>query len=137
VITISDIPEGIYRDWLLRAADFLETNWGLNRVFGLKMALLILYSHFAGNEAILVSGFRSPDRQKALQKQWDSGNRSGLVARPATNSLHSVVTFGKPDAHALDISFSNKDLAGSYAPVFGLKWGGNFKSVDKPHFYVK
>jgi len=137
MISINDIPQGVYRDWLIRAGAFLNVTWGLNGDFGLKIALLILYSHFASNSGSLLSGFRNPQRQKELQELWDAGIRTGLAVRPATNSRHSLMTFGQPDSLAMDISFSNPSLAGRYAPIFGLKWGGDFRTPDIPHFFIK
>jgi uncharacterized protein YcbK (DUF882 family) len=36
----------------------------------------------------IVSGVRSNAEQAELRRRWDSGDRAGLIARPALNSAH-------------------------------------------------
>lgn len=92
----------------------------------------------------VVSGYRSPEYQSRLRAQWDSGNRAGLVVRPAVRSRHS-------DGLAVDLAFSYKGypipvrdtprqywqyLAEILAPV-GVIWGGTFRSPDVNHFEIR
>jgi len=38
----------------------------------------------------IISGFRSPSRQRMLRIRWDRGDRAGLIARPACRSQHTI-----------------------------------------------
>ena len=137
MITYNQIKQPEYKKWLTEYKAYLVENWGLNSDLAEKVAVFLLYAYFYGLNWTINSGFRDPEYQKELQKRWDAGNRTGIVARPATNSLHSVTGWlSKPDSHAIDLKFNDQNLAGQLSPFFGLKWGGNFNSRDPVHFYV-
>jgi hypothetical protein len=132
------IKEPSLKEWLSQMNSFLEEKWGLSDSLAEKIALLLLYSHFYQNPGTITSGFRDPEKQKRLRELWDAGNREGLRARPAVNSLHTLTGwFGSPDASAVDVVFPDQNLAGQIAPFFGLKWGGNFSSRDDVHFFER
>ena len=122
--------------WLNEIYNWLIQEWGLEKNFAARVALLLLYFSYFGLSWRVTSGFRDPRRQRELQKAWDRGDRTGLVTRPATNSLHSTTSFlGKPAAVAVDISTNDDNFAGEIAAFLKIGWGGNFRSYDPVHFY--
>lgn len=91
----------------------------------------------------VTSGYRSPEKQAALLARWNSGDRRGLVARPAARSSHS-------EGRAVDLAFVWRGqpvpvadtpreyfqfLADLLEPV-GVRWGGRFRSPDINHFDI-
>lgn len=92
----------------------------------------------------VVSGYRSTEYQAQLRQRWDSGDRAGLLVRPAANSRHS-------SGLAVDLAFSWEGypvpvretprqyfqyLAEILAPV-GVVWGGTFGTPDMNHFEIR
>ena len=92
----------------------------------------------------VVSGYRSAEYQDQLRKKWDSGDRFGILVRPAAHSRHS-------SGLAVDLAFSWEGypvpvretqrqyfsyLAEILAPV-GVIWGGTFRSPDVNHFEIR
>ena len=93
----------------------------------------------------IVSAYRSPKRQLELIDAWNNGNRKGLVARPATTSLHM-------QGLAVDVTIPQWERKGENPPFhpdnedkawmifretmerLGTRWGGNFKRPDPVHF---
>lgn len=127
--------------WLDQAAEYFEEQWGLNSSLAMKISQLYLWGLLSGFPMSVTSGWRDPEKQRALQERWDRGDRSGLAARPATNSKHSTTTFfGSPDAMAVDLYAGNQQnlrTLGYWAEEFlGLNWGGSFKNADLVHFYI-
>lgn len=51
--------------------------------------LVVMGYGFPGRPDI-VSGYRSPSRQRELLERWRRGDRSGLVAKPACESWHTI-----------------------------------------------
>jgi len=137
-ISRRDIKNPQYLNWLDQAIPWLREKWGLNKKFSIKVGLFLLVNAILGNPGNVSSGFRDPKRQAQLRNAWDRGDRVGLVVRPALNSKHSTITsiLGNPDAKAIDITFPYQEYAGSISGLFGLKWGGNFRSKDLVHFYI-
>lgn len=126
--------------WLDEMKNFLILTWGLDNSFASKIGLLYAYLYFYGLNPNITSGFRDPEKQKALRDAWDSGNRAGLVRRPAETSLHSRIDGrGSPSALAIDITNSNLEYAGQIAKYLNIGWGGDFKGngYDPVHFYDK
>ena len=91
----------------------------------------------------VVSGYRSEAYQAQLRARWDSGDRAGLLVRPALVSRHS-------SGRAVDLAFSWEGypiavrdtprqywqyLAEILAPV-GVRWGGTFRPPDLNHFEI-
>jgi len=138
MITAQNIPYK-YHSWLNQSKSILIGYWGLNSALADRIAILLLYATYFGVNFTITSGFRDPAYQAELRKRWDEGNRSGLRYRPALKSRHSYMTSsGKPDAQGIDIAGTdeNENILGSWAPFFGLKWGGVFTTPDKVHFYI-
>jgi len=82
----------------------------------------------------LESAYRSPAYQLELQRRWDSGNRAGLISRPASSSKHT-------EGRAFDIGIVGPDPSkelweglGRLGEALGLRWGGRFPSPDPVHF---
>ena len=126
--------------WLDEMKNFLVSHWGLDISFASRVGLLYAYFYFQGLNPNITSGFRDPEKQKALRDAWDSGNRAGLIRRPAETSLHSRVNgSGNPSAIAIDITTTNNEYAGQIAKYLGLGWGGDFQGngFDPVHFYDK
>lgn len=103
----------------------------------------IVEADYPGISIVIASGYRSPFEQAALRARWDSGNRVGLVVRPALDSAHS-------HGLAVDLQFT---VAGLRVPVratptsafrwvadllgpLGVIWGGRFKVHDPNHFEI-
>jgi len=80
----------------------------------------------------IISGYRSPSEQATLRSRWDSGDRVGLVCRPADprTSRHCTGT-------AVDFRGSNSELIqwGHAWIRLGGRWGGKFfPKPDPVHF---
>ena len=139
IIKFTDIKNQPFKNWIIKVRDWLEDSWGLSDDLAERVSVLLLYASLNGISWDVVSGFRDPERQRELQLLWDRGIRTGLVTRPATNSKHSTESWlGRPAAEAVDLSSTatNLDILGSWAPFFGLKWGGNFRNPDPVHFFI-
>jgi len=137
-ITIADIEEETFINYIEAWTEYIEENFGINIDLAKKISLLIFYAAMNGIAFTINSGWRDPAKQKAMQKRWDAGDRSGMIVRPANISKHSITGWlAGPDSHAIDISFSRPELIGHWSAFFGLKWGGNFKKPDKVHFYIE
>ena len=76
----------------------------------------------------IVSGARSEAAQRELRRRWDAGDRAGLVVRPALYSNHT-----RREAFDLAIGPGQRAFA-QWAPLLGLRWGGNFSTPDPVHF---
>ena len=77
----------------------------------------------------IISGFRSPQHQARLLQRWNSGDRVGLVAKPACTSWHTV-------GRAIDVQ---TDVASFplYALLLrktGARDGRDFSNPDPGHF---
>ena len=111
--------------------------------FYVQQAAQIVAQQAPGLSLAVVSGYRSPERQAELLARWVSGDRRGLVARPAARSSHSegravdlaFVWLGQP----VPVSDTPREyfqfLADLLEPV-GVRWGGRFRSPDINHFDI-
>jgi hypothetical protein len=87
--------------------------------------------HLGIRTPAIVSGRRSYAHQMAMRARWDRGDRAGLVARPAKDSLHvKGEAFDLQNTGALHI-------LGRIAEKAGLLWGGTFRDPDPVHFQVR
>lgn len=121
--------------WPDMAAAYFVAQYGLDPGFAVRAALLYLALHAAGLKPRVTSGFRDPEKQKAMQKAWDSGQRQGLRARPATDSAHTKTSWtGRPGALAIDMPSTNEKLAADIAVALGLRAGYYFNASDPGHF---
>ena len=128
----------LMQEWLDEMAKFLKMSWGLSGTFAAQVALLYGYFWFYGLSPKITSGFRDPVHQKNLIKQWDSGNRTGLAVRPATDSLHIRIDGnGSPSSQAVDIDTSDHIQAARIARYLGIGAGIDFSTPDPVHFYDK
>jgi len=105
---------------------------GLNADASYHYALLgWVGAHYALPALAISQGYRSPARTAYLQAQWDSGNRSGLLVRPASRSQHHT-------GDAFDVANTDTQLLLWYGSVVryipGMRWGGNFRQRDIIHF---
>jgi hypothetical protein len=78
----------------------------------------------------IVSGYRSPERQRVLRQRWDRGDRTGIVARPACRSWHTI-------GRAIDVQNNRPqwlDVYGYYMRALGARWGKDFNNPDPNHF---
>jgi hypothetical protein len=120
--------------WLSDYADFLHSQWGLDKSFSASAALLVLYLHYYGLSPVVTSGFRSPEKQQELLRRWESGDPS-IKYKPATNSKHMHTGWlGSPASLAIDISTSNAEMAARIAKAIGVRAGYDFG--DPVHFYI-
>jgi D-alanyl-D-alanine dipeptidase len=105
-----------------------------------RQAAAIVKRDYPGVSLKVTSGYRSPAYQASLRARWDSGDRGGLVTRPAIDSKHS-------SGRAVDLVFAIGGraipasatpieafqwLADLFAPV-GVRWGGQ---RDRVHFEI-
>lgn len=110
-------------------------------VFYVEQADAIIRAQAPGLSLRVTSGYRSPEHQAELLARWVSGDRRGLIARPAARSKHS-------QGLAVDLGFvwlgqhvAVSDTPREYfaflddllSPV-GVRWGGTFRSPDVNHF---
>lgn len=84
--------------------------------------------HYGIRTPQIVSGRRSGAAQAAMRARWDSGDRRGLVVRPALDSAHT-----RGEAFDLQDTGGLRTL-GELARFTGLRWGGNFTDPDPVHF---
>lgn len=125
-------------EWLKNTSEYLETNYGLETAFAGRCALLIAYLYQYNLSPRITSGWRDPAKQEAMRKRWDRGDRSGLRARPAIDSLHSATGWGgKPAARAIDITSTDERTSANVAKALGIGAGLDFKQPDPGHYYVK
>jgi hypothetical protein len=115
----------------------LVKKWGLNPAFAEKIFVLIGALEANKLNPVITSGFRDPFKQAAMRARWDSGDRVGLRARPALDSLHIVVDGGHASAQAVDIKTNNDQRAAEIAAALGIGAGFYFKVSDPGHFYEK
>jgi len=128
-------------EWMVETNSFLTDTWGLNTDLARRVAVLILWGYVSGMSMSVTSGWRDPEKQRAMQARWDAGDRAGLAARPASSSKHTVTDlFGNPDSMAVDLSAGsdqNLRILGNWATKYlGLQWGGHFSLPDLVHFYI-
>lgn len=123
--------------WPKQAASWFEASYGLNPDFALKVAMLYLALWAARLNPRVTSGWRDPSHVRDLQRQWDSGDHTGLKVRPLDpeKSKHSRTNlWGGPDAHAVDIQCSDSQLAGRIGQALGLEAGVFYTHPDPGHF---
>ena len=82
--------------------------------------------------------FRDPIRQAKLYAQGRSEPGAIITNAPPGTSYHEYgrafdITFIGPGFSAPDSWWS---LAGEVGEWMGLRWGGRFKSPDRPHFEI-
>lgn len=124
--------------WLKDAREWLVSEHGLESTFADRAALLLAYLYLYGLNPIVTSGWRDPKYQAALRARWDRGDRTGLRARPALNSEHTLTGWlGKPASKAVDIETANEGLAARIAAALGIGAGYNFASPDPGHYFIK
>lgn len=115
---------------------YLIDSWGLNSKFADQISIFIYWLFYYNLSPRITSGFRDPSYQQYLRMQWDAGNRTGLRARPAEDSLHSHKSlFGSPDSLAIDISTSDDRGAASIAHQLGIGCGEYYMNPDPGHYY--
>lgn len=126
---------GQWAPWMEQVAAYLISQFGLDKTFAGRVAIMLAYATAEGLAPRITSGFRDPSHQEALQKQWDAGNRAGLRVRPATDSKHSHKAFFGPAALAIDIPTSNDRRMAQIAAAIGLGAGASFHTPDPGHYY--
>lgn len=107
----------------------LHKDAGLTDDAAYKAALLAWWGeHYGYRAPRITSGYRSPSRTRFLQQKWDRGDRSGLVVRPASSSIHH-------SREAWDWErVPHLYVYGYWAPSLGVRWGGDFSNPDPVHF---
>lgn len=74
----------------------------------------------------IVSGYRSPSRQRTLLNRWNRGDRAGLVEKPARQSWHMA-------GRAIDVERNEwLSVYGWFMERLGARWGMRFG--DPNHF---
>lgn len=129
---------GSWQPWIDATAKSLEANNGLESSFAESMAIFLAYCTAYSLNPRVTSGWRDPAYQKALRARWDAGDRVGLRARPAVDSLHSRTSWlGSPAAVACDVVTSNDGTAAKIARALGLGVGADFSTPDPGHYFKK
>jgi hypothetical protein len=115
----------------------LTMAWGLDTQFARDVSVFMLYLWLYGLSPVITSGWRSPEKQRELQRRYAAGD-AGVVAKPADSSQHSTTNWlGNPAATAVDLSTSNPVFAAEIAAALGIGAGLYFKQPDPVHFYKK
>lgn len=119
-------------------ADTYVDSWGLTpRARLLFDAIREVALSLGQEEPRILSGFRTPDLQLAMQEAWDRGDREGLAVRPANpgNSAHCRgAAFDL--ANPLDlVTRWGTWVAASLTPKCSqIQWGGMWITPDPRHF---
>ena len=73
-----------------------------------------------------------------MRARWDAGDRAGLRARPAADSLHTATDWlGRAAARAIDMPSSDEARAARIATTIGgIGAGLYFRSPDPGHYYA-
>jgi hypothetical protein len=123
-----------YREWLRSAQVHLSDVWGLDKSFSTIAALFLLYLYLYGLNPVITSGWRSPEKQRALFNRWKAGDPS-ILYKPATKSKHLHVDFdNNPASLAIDITTNDYSFAAQIAEYLGIRAGLRFG--DPVHFYI-
>lgn len=123
--------------WSVSAAPYFQKTLGADKEAAKKFALHYVRTWQRGLNPRITRVYSDPTHQKQLQAQWDSGNREGLRARPASNSKHILQDFwGRPAARAFDMVTTNDNLAASMAREIGLGAGADFSTPDPGHYFA-
>lgn len=103
------------------------SRWGLTLGFADRVIDWWLFVRRLGLRLSIVSGRRSTEQQAELYRRYRLGSSKFPAARPG----HSMHERGL----AVDVrgSAAAVQLAGRYAPYFGLLWGGLFRRADPIH----
>jgi hypothetical protein len=117
--------------------DELKKKWGLAPAFAEKIWVLFHALETNGLNPVITSGHRDPFKQEQMRARWDKGDRVGLRARPAADSLHVVTVNGHAAAQAVDIKTNNDKRAAEIAAALNIGAGYYFKISDPGHFYDK
>jgi len=127
-----------YEKWARGAAPYFRESYGLESGFALSVARLYVALWGLGLNPRVTSGFRDPAKQKAMRARWDAGDRAGLRARPAADSLHNHTDWlGRPAARAVDMTSSDEARAAKVATqIGGIGAGLYFRSPDPGHYYA-
>lgn len=108
---------------------FVE-DWGLIPDLAIRILALGYYSRaLFGLNLYIISGKRSRSRQLELQRQFPQHYRD-----PSKVSSHHVT--GRAADLGADFQLSNDqwEMIGLVAEQLGLRWGGRFRTPDRPHF---
>lgn len=124
-------------NWAKAAHEYFSESFGLNAKFAVMVARLYICFWAHGLQPRITSGYRSLAHQLELQRQWDSGNRAGLRARPAGASKHTTTNWlGQPDSTAIDMPTNDDQKAAQLARQLGVGAGYDFKQKDPGHYYL-
>lgn len=121
--------------WPDAAGKWFTAEWGISPAVATKFAILYAALHFLGLSPRINSGWRDPEKQKALVRQWNSGDRSGFIGKPASpdGSRHCRTTLsGDPASTAIDMPCADNNLGAKVARVLGLRAGVDFN--DPGHY---
>jgi hypothetical protein len=122
-----------------RYREVVESGWREAKRVGAVDALALRHAYAMGvlywfgyptpDRPDIVSGYRSPRKQRELLDRWQLGDRAGLVARPACQSWHM-------NGKAIDVQtrVSGFDAYRYMMEKWGVRWGGRFNSPDPVHF---
>lgn len=111
--------------------ELLAYEWNLHPQLAWSCAALWYRCQLAGFEPRLISGFRDPELQAHLYAQGRT--RPGPIV---TNAKPGQSKHNRNPAEATDWSYPIRFKAtfGKLAREVGLRWGGDFKSInDPPH----
>ena len=124
-------------NWARGACEYFTQSFGLDAKFALMVARLYICFWAHGLQPRITSGYRALSKQLELQRQWDSGNRAGLRARPAGASKHTLTDWvGRPASKAIDMPTNDDARAAQLARQLGIGAGFDFKEKDPGHYYL-
>lgn len=127
---------GSWQPWIDEVTEILGDGYGLANDFAGPVAVFLAYCSSYGLAPHIQRGWTDPEVQKAMQRQWDAGNREGLRARPATDSLHTRTDWtGLPAARAVDVTTNSDGQAAAIARALGIGVGADFRDPDPGHYF--
>jgi hypothetical protein len=89
--TVMDEASVVYRAALDEAERFdLNRDGRPARAHAWATAVLRYYGYGYPGRPDIISGYRSPSKQRALLQRWNAGDRVGLTAKPACQSWHML-----------------------------------------------
>ena len=129
-LCIAALQDGRNQERILQAVQSTTLHWSINQDLAtFYVVAATLAQCGTGSFPRIVSGFRSPERQRQLIAKWDSGERGGLITKPSRRSWHM-------QHRAIDVQTDGPGfkIFQHWMEVFGVEWGGRWRKPDPVHF---
>lgn len=137
-------PIQIFLQRVIAGIPELVTEWGLHPETAARYSLVREYMLATGRKPPgIVSGYRSPEKQRCLLKNWNAGravsnNCSMPASKPACASWHMYSYAGIPASLAIDVYSRAPDLQYFSQLWKSMPWGVSGSDFSDPnHFQVE